>query len=402
MNPKKQNSIPPKKILLGITGSIALYKTIELLRLLQKENIELRVILTESAQSFITPLIFESLNIKVYTSLWQQGMDHILLAKWVDLFVIAPATANTMNKIANGIADNLLLNTVLATSAKIALVPAMNTWMYHAPATQRSLEILMKSPYMIWGPASGIQACGDTEEGRLLEPTIIKEHILKYFYKKKLANKKVIVTAGCTQENIDPVRFISNHSSGRMGFALARAASFLGAQTHLIAGPTELVTPLDVHREDILSSQDMQEKVNSLCCNDIDIFISCAAVSDYMPIQPSLKKIKKKSSSNSFLLELQYTPDILKSVSCNPHNRPKICIGFAAETHDFKKHAQLKLIEKKLDVIILNEISQKKGFYQDKNAVEIITPETSQILLLEKKETLAFKIYDFLFQQKII
>ncbi len=359
------------KIIIGITGSIAAYKSIDLAKLLINEGFEIEIILSKSAADFVSPLTLHSLFPgKVH--LWDEAlgkndeMIHISLAKAADLVLIAPASANMISKLVNAQANCLLSTICLATKAPILLAPAMNKAMWENEFVQANVK---KLKYII-GPASGIQACGDEGFGRMVEPVDIVEYIKAFNIKKILQGKKIVITAGPTIEAIDPVRFISNHSSGKMGYALAKAAQNMRAEVTLISGPSSLATPSMVKRVDVLSAEEMLQASLTYAKNS-DIFIGAAAVADYTPYVYIQEKIKK--TSEDLLLKLKYHPDIISIIK---KEFPKVfVIGFAAETNNFNEHGLKKLHDKNLDIIAINDVSGGKAFGQDHNELHIITKD---------------------------
>ena len=366
-----------KKIILAITGGIAVYKSAILLRLLIKQGAEVRVVMTESAKEFVTPLTFQALSGNVVRSeLFDQdaeaGMGHIELAQWADQIIIAPATANTIAKISCGMADNLLTTLCLATRAPLLIAPAMNQKMWHHPTTQENIKKLSaQSSIFLCGPAPGEQACGDTGFGRMEEPQTILESCLDYSYEDSqqsigLKGKTVLITAGPTIEDIDPVRYISNRSSGKMGYAIARAASDSGARVILVSGPVNIEAPQGVEIHQVRSAQKMHKKVFSLV-EQADIFIATAAVADYRPITKNHEKIKK--TNDRLNIEFVKNPDILSAVS-DSENKP-FCVGFAAETNQMKTYAIDKLKRKNLDMIVANQVGDDKGFEKDDNELSL-------------------------------
>ena len=362
-----------KQILIGISGGIAAYKAAELVRQLIKKGANVRVCMTASACEFITPLTLQALSGNpVHTDLLdldsEAAMGHIELARWADLIIIAPTTANFMAKLAHGHADDLLSTICLATQAPIHLAPAMNHIMWNNAATQANYQTLQNREYSIHGPAEGEQACGETGAGRMLEAQELTHLVIAEFTQNKpLAGKKILITAGPTREAIDPVRFISNRSSGKMGYAIAKAAKELGAEVILVSGPVALNAPTGVQRHLVESAKEMHQKTMALA-RDADIFIATAAVSDYSPANISTQKIKK--STDTLSLELHYNPDILFDVS---HRYPDLfTVGFAAETENLIKHAQAKLQRKKLNMIVANPVGKNKGFEKDTNQLEIL------------------------------
>lgn len=387
-------NIMSKKIVLGITGGIAAYKCAELTRRLTENGAQVKVVMTDSAQQFITPLTMQAVSGNpVSTSLLdpaaEAAMGHIEFAKWADLILIAPASANTIAKMAHGMADDLLTTLVLATPAKVAIAPAMNQQMYAHPATQQNLHKLSEYGVSIWGPASGEQACGDIGKGRMLEPNELVELCLMREDTPLLAGKTVTITAGPTREALDPVRFISNHSSGRMGFSLARAAKALGANVNLISGPVNLTTPSEVNRFDVESAQQMHDAAMELAVNS-DVFIGCAAVADYKATTTANNKIKKQG--DTMTIELSKNPDIIASVAALKVNRP-FTVGFAAETNDVANYAKGKLKNKNLDMICANDVSNSSiGFNSENNAMTLFWPEGERHLSLQSKQQISHLI----------
>lgn len=359
-----------RQILLGITGGIAAYKAAELVRRLRDRGADVRVVMTRAAQEFITPLTLQALSGNmVHTDLLdpaaEAAMGHIELARWADIVVIAPASADFIARLAHGHADDLLTTLCLATPARIALAPAMNQGMWRDAATQANVAQLHAHGRLIWGPAEGEQACGDIGPGRMLEPDALAELTAKAFSTRLLEGKRVLITAGPTREAIDPVRYISNHSSGKMGFALAQAAIDAGARVTLIAGPVALSTPAQATRVDVDSAQQMFDAVHARI-DECDIFIAAAAVADYRPEQAVDTKIKKQNPTMT--LTLVRNPDIVASVA---RLRPKpFTVGFAAETQQVKEYARHKLERKHLDMIIANDVAAPGiGFNSENNAV---------------------------------
>lgn len=358
-----------KRILLGVSGGIAAYKSADLVRRLAEQGCEVRVVMTAGAQEFVQPLTFQALSGNpVHTDLLdpkaEAAMGHIELARWADAIIIAPATADILSKLATGTADDLLSTLCLATTLPIAVTPAMNQQMWKSPATQDNIALLAKRDILIWGPASGEQACGEVGAGRMLEPTDIANRARALFTSGSLAGKRVLISAGPTQENIDPVRYITNHSSGKMGFALAQAAEEAGAIVTLVAGPVSQPTPARVKRMDVVSAQNMYEACHSVDC---DIFIATAAVADYKVTNIETHKIKKHD--DELVIHLSKNPDILASIAAKD-NAP-FCVGFAAETQNIEEYALGKLKNKKLNLICANQVhgDENKGFNADTNEV---------------------------------
>lgn len=381
-----------KRILLGVTGGIAAYKSADLVRRLRDVGAEVRVAMTPAAGEFVAPLTFQALSGNpVHGDLLdpaaEAAMGHIELARWADAVIIAPATADFIAKLANGFADNLLLATCLATAAPIALAPAMNQGMWSKASTASNIELLRERGFIILGPDAGSQACGDVGPGRMLEPLGIVGGLESLFSSEVLAGRKVVITAGPTREAIDPVRYISNHSSGKMGYALAAAAAAAGADTWLISGPTVLSTPDRVKRIAVTSAAEMLEATLA-AIEGCDLFIGSAAVADYRPKTVAEHKIKKNDQNDTMTLVLEKNPDIIATVASLPQ-RP-LTVGFAAETRDLEEHARRKLERKHLDVIIANDVSRTDiGFNSDDNQVLLVTAEGSEWLSLMNKNELA-------------
>lgn len=400
-------SLTNKNVLLGIGGGIAAYKSADLVRRLKERGFDVRVVMSQSAMEFITPLTLQALSgHPVASSLLdpaaEAAMGHIELARWADLVIIAPATANLLARINAGMADELITTTCLATEAPIALCPAMNQQMYRNVATQANLASLTARGFTLWGPASGSQACGEVGPGRMLEPLDIAELATQFFAvnntpePKPLLGQSVLITAGPTREAIDPVRYISNHSSGKMGFALAKAAAEMGATVTLVSGPVNLATPEGVTRIDVESAQNMLDAV----MDNVDkkhIFIGCAAVADYRISDVATCKIKK--SAEEMQLALVRNPDILATVASLP-NRPFV-VGFAAETHDVETYARDKLKRKNLNMIAANDVSVAGlGFNANANALRVFWPQGSQDLPATDKLTLARQLLSLIVKEK--
>lgn len=398
-----QQTLAQKRILLGISGGIAAYKSADLVRRLKERGAEVRVILTDAAQHFITPLTLQALSGNpVSTSLLdpaaEAAMGHIELAKWADIVLVAPASADVIARIAHGLANDLLTTCILATSAPVAVAPAMNQQMYKNIATQQNLATLKSYNFYIYGPGIGDQACGDTGAGRMLEPlelvSAVEEHVLA---EQKLNNIKITITAGPTREAIDPVRYISNHSSGKMGFALAATAAAMGAKVTLISGPVQLATPVGVKRIDVSSAQQMYEAALAQAVNS-DIFIGCAAVADYRVAQIADEKMKKQGNT-ALELKLVQNPDIIASVAALTQNRP-FTVGFAAETQNVLQYARDKLARKKLDLICANDVSGTElGFNSDHNAVTLVWQSGELALPAQAKASLAKAILQHIHSQ---
>ncbi len=363
-----------KTILLGIGGGIAAYKTPEIVRRLRERGAEVRVTMTAAATAFITPLTLQAISgHPVHTDLLdpqtEAGMGHIELARWAELILIAPATADLMARLAAGLADDLLTTTCLASRAPLYLAPAMNSVMWQAPATVANRALLLSRGVQLLGPADGYQACGEQGPGRMEAPEKLVQALENIFAPSLLAGKRVLVTAGPTREAVDPVRFLSNRSSGKMGYAIARAAAAVGAQVTLISGPVALPTPTGVVRIDVVKAKEMLEAVLARV-EDSDIFIACAAVADYRPVATPIHKIKKKDTQLTLVLER--TEDILATVAALP-KRPFL-VGFAAETNELERYALDKLTRKKLDMVAANWVGGEIGFDSEDNALQVYWP----------------------------
>ena len=366
-------SLSGKKIVLGVTGGIAAYKSPDLVRRLRELGAEVQVVMTAGARQFVTPLTFQAVSGReVRDALWdpagEAAMGHIELARWADLVLVAPATADFISRLAGGRADDLLTTLLLATQSKVALAPAMNRVMWSHPATQANVALLCDRGVTVLGPGVGEQACGETGEGRMLEPAELAAHAVALLGPRGvLQGCRLLITAGTTRERIDPVRFISNRSSGKMGFAVAAAAREAGAEVVLVAGPVALPTPVGVRRIDVESASDMLEAVQREIPGT-QVYISTAAVADYRPAKPADRKIKKTESALD--LDLERTVDILAAVAARP-DRPFV-VGFAAETNDVEMHARQKLAKKNLDLIAANEVGDDKVFEKDDNALMVL------------------------------
>lgn len=388
------SSLTNKQILLGVTGGIAAYKSAELVRRLRERGASVRVVMTEAAREFMTPLTFQALSgHPVHTDLLdpaaEAAMGHIELARWADLVLIAPASANFIARLAEGRGDDLLSTLCLATRAPLALAPAMNQGMWDNAATRENLDRLRQRQVLLLGPGEGSQACGETGPGRMLEPAALAEATAAQFETGALAGQRVVITAGPTRESIDPVRYLSNHSSGKMGYALARAAMEAGASVTLISGPTALPAPDRVNMIRVTSADEMYRECleHAPKC---DLFIGAAAVADYRPRAYQNQKIKKGSEGNDeqMTLELVKNPDIIAAVA-GLEERP-FTVGFAAESEQLEDYARRKLIQKNLDAIIANDISQEGlGFNSDDNAVILIDSWSATPLGPQSKQQLA-------------
>lgn len=388
------NNLKNKHILLGITGGIAAYKSADLVRRLIEQQAEVQVVMTEMATKFITPLTLEALSGKSVYVL-QDAMAHIELARWADMILIAPATANFLANLTYGHAHDLLSTLCLATAAPICVAPAMNQQMWHAAITQENCQKLQQRGITIFGPAIGSQACGDVGAGRMLEPIDLIEALQFFWQPTALKAKKVLITAGPTREHIDPVRFISNRSSGRMGYAIAEAASAAGADVTLISGPVSLSSSTEIKIIKINSAQDMYQAVMAEIKNT-DIFISTAAVADYRPIKQAEQKLKK--TADTLQINLERTPDILASVTKLAN--PPFTVGFAAETNNLVEYAQKKLVAKKLDMIAANQVGiEGLGFDSEDNALSIFWKDGGIELGRANKKILARQLIDVIIER---
>jgi len=391
-----------KKILLGISGGIAAYKCAELTRRLIERGAQVQVVMTKAAKEFITPLTMQAVSGRpVSDSLLdpaaEASMGHIELAKWADLVLLAPATADLIARMSAGMGNDLLTTLVLATDSPVAVSPAMNQQMYRNIATQENIATLARRGMHIWGPAAGEQACGDVGPGRMLEPMQLVHLCEQFFQPKLLEGKSILITAGPTREAIDPVRYITNHSSGKMGYALASAAAQMGAKVTLVSGPVSLNTPVGVERINVSSAQEMHEAVMTQA-NKHDAFISCAAVADYRPQTIASQKLKKTEDNDEMVINMVKNPDIVASVAAMTEKRP-FTVGFAAETNDVETYARGKLTKKNLDMICANDVSVAgQGFNSNDNAITLYWPEGELALALESKEALSFKILEKMHQ----
>jgi phosphopantothenoylcysteine decarboxylase/phosphopantothenate--cysteine ligase len=373
-----------KNILLGVTGGIAAYKSAELIRFFKRANANVRVVMTAAAQEFITPLTLQALSGNpVHLSLLdpeaEASMGHIELARWADIVVVAPATADIIAQFSTGSAQSLLPTLILATNAPVVLAPAMNQAMWLDQNTQRNISLLQQQGMLMVGPAQGEQACGDVGPGRMLEPADIANAVAQCFDSNILDGVTVVISAGPTREAIDPVRYISNHSSGKMGFAIANAAAEAGAITTIIAGPVNLTTPQNCRRIDVVSADDMHQTAMALI-EQCDIFIATAAVADYRPAIVAEQKIKK--NDDTMTIELTKNVDIVSAVAAQS-NKP-FTVGFAAETQDVERYAIGKMERKGLDMIIANDVANSEiGFNSDDNAVTIFSRNADSIAIAQ-------------------
>ena len=389
-----------KNILLGVTGGIAAYKIATLASMLKKQKANVKVIMTENATQFITPMTFETLTAnKVYTDTFDRNfefkVDHIELGKWADVFLIAPASADVIGKLANGIADDMLTTTALAMRCPIVVSPAMNTAMYENKIVKHNMMKLRTYGMEVILPASGYLACGDTGAGKMPEPEVLLEYIKKALYiEKDLAGKKVCVSAGPTREAIDPVRYISNNSTGKMGVEIAKMAAYRGAKVTLVIGPSDEFVPDFINRVDIKSAEDMYDEIMKISDSQ-DIIIKAAAVADYTPAKYSNEKIKKKD--NELSIELSRTKDILKEFGerKKENSKKQFLCGFSMETENMEENSKKKLKSKNVDMIVANNVKvEGAGFGTDTNVVTIYTKDKEIILDKLSKLEVAKKIFD--------
>ncbi|MCI6190202.1 MAG: bifunctional phosphopantothenoylcysteine decarboxylase/phosphopantothenate--cysteine ligase CoaBC [Clostridium sp.] len=393
-----------KCVVIGVTGGIAVYKALDIISALRKKNVDVRVIMTKHAMEFVNPITFQAISQNIVTTdmfeepkAWE--IQHISLAKRADVFLVAPATANIIGKVANGIADDMLSTTIMATKAKVIFAPAMNTNMYENPIVQENIKKLKNLGYEFIEPSSGRLACGDEGKGKLAPVQDIVDITMSNLYDKKdLVGKKVLVTAGPTRAEIDPVRFISNHSTGKMGYAIAEEARDRGADVTLISGPTNEEPPIGVNIIKVTTNSEMRDKVLSLYDNS-DIVIKSAAVADYKPKEYSNQKIKK--GEGSLVIELVRDNDILKELGDKKKNQ--ILVGFAAESQNVVENAKKKIEKKNLDYIVANDITSKDtGFASSDNKVIIITKEGEEFALEKmSKRKVARNLFDIILEKRI-
>jgi phosphopantothenoylcysteine decarboxylase/phosphopantothenate--cysteine ligase len=383
------SDIQGRRVLLGVTGSIAAYKSPDIVRRLKDQGAEVRVVLTSSAEKLVSPTVFQAVSGEpVRGDIWDEqaeaAMGHIELAKWADLILIAPATANLIAQLATGSAENLLTTICLASEAPVTLAPSMNQAMWRDAATQANCDVLRKRNVMFIGPDDGEQACGDVGPGRMTEPANIVSRLARGGESGPFEGLRIMVSAGPTREAIDPVRFVSNRSSGKMGFALAKAAADAGAEVTLIAGPVNLPTPPRVERIDVETTQQMCDEALARV-GDMDIYIGAAAISDYRPRQAAAQKIKK--SADTFTLEMIKSPDLLATVAALESG--PFTVGFAAETEKLEQHATDKLNRKKLNMIVANLVGENLCFDADDNEVIVLWQDGRQPLAKLSKQELA-------------
>lgn len=387
-----------KHIVLGVTGSIAAYKIASLASMLKKRGADVTVIMTENATNFINPITFETLTgnkclIDTFDRNFQYSVEHVSLAKQADIFLVAPASANVIARAAHGIADDMLTTTLLACECPKIIAPAMNTHMYVNPIVQDNIGILKHYGMEVITPATGYLACGDTGEGKMPEPEVLLEYIYKGLQPKDMKGINVLVTAGPTREKIDPVRYISNHSTGKMGYAIARAAMMRGAKVTLVTGKTELTPPVGVHTIDIVSAKDMADAVKG-CAHEQDIIIKAAAVADYRPKYVADQKVKKKDGDMS--IELERTEDILGFLGAHKREGQFLC-GFSMETEHMIENSRSKLERKNLDLIVANNLKQKgAGFGTDTNIVTLLSRDDTVELPLMSKEEVANELLNYI------
>lgn len=391
-----------RRILLGITGGIAAYKSAELTRLLKGAGADIRIVMTPAATEFITPLTLQALSghpvhLQLLDPEAEAGMGHIELAKWADMILVAPASADFMARFCAGMGDDLLTTLCLATEAPICLAPAMNQAMWRDPRTQDNVHQLTSQGIKLFGPGVGAQACGDTGPGRMLEPGELAELTAEQFQHGALAGKRVCITAGPTREPLDPVRYISNHSSGKMGYALAEAAADAGASVRLISGPVNLPAPARVEVTSVETAEEMlAASLDGI--DQCDLFIAAAAVADYRPVAVAEHKIKK-GSEEIMELRLVKNPDIVATVAGLQEHRP-YTVGFAAETRDVVGYARSKLARKQLDLIVANDVSNPEiGFNSDDNAVTLVSADHEISLPQTSKRQLARQLIEQIAQQ---
>jgi len=391
-----------KHIVLGVTGSIAAYKIASLASMLKKKWADVTVIMTQNATNFINPITFESLTgnkclVDTFDRNFQYSVEHVALAKLADVVMVAPASANVLAKAAHGLADDMLTTTLLACECPKIFAPAMNTRMYRNPIVQDNMRILQDYGMEVITPATGYLACGDTGEGKMPEPELLLEYIIRALQPKDMQGINVLVTAGATREKIDPVRYITNHSTGKMGYAIARAAMMRGAQVTLVTGKTELAPPMGVRTIDIVSAADMADAVKG-CAKEQDIIIKAAAVADYRPRYTADEKVKKKDGELS--LELERTEDILGFLGEHKQKGQFLC-GFSMETENMIENSRKKLEKKHLDLIVANNLKQAgAGFGTDTNIVTFLSKDHTRELPIMRKEEVADKLLDHIMQMR--
>lgn len=390
-----------KHIVLGVTGSIAAYKIASLASMLMKQHADVTVIMTKNATNFINPITFESLTgnkclVDTFDRNFEFQVEHVSLARQTDVFLTAPASANVIAKAAHGIADDMLTTTLLACTCPKIVAPAMNTRMYQNPVVQDNLEILKRYGMEVIDPANGYLACGDTGAGKMPDPEVLYEYIIKALTPKDMAGRKVLVTAGPTQERLDPVRYISNHSTGKMGYAIARRAMLRGAEVTLVSGKVNLQPPMGVRMVPVVSAADMAQAVKA-DAQAQDIIIKAAAVADYRPAVTADEKLKKKDDEMNLVLER--TEDILAWLGA--HRRPgQFLCGFSMETEHMLENSKAKLEKKKIDMIVANNLKQTgAGFGTDTNVVTLLTKEDTLTLPIMSKEEVADRLLTFIMKK---
>ncbi len=390
-----------KHIVLGVTGSIAAYKIASLASMLVKQKADVTVIMTQNATNFINPITFETLTgnkclVDTFDRNFQYSVEHVSLAKQADVFLIAPASANVIAKAAHGLADDMLTTTLLACTCPKIVAPAMNTRMFQNEIVQDNMKILKKYGMEVIHPASGYLACGDTGEGKMPEPEVLLEYIIKAVTPKDMAGKRVLVTAGPTQEKLDPVRYISNHSTGKMGYAIAKAAMLRGAEVTLVSGKVAITPPMGVEVVPIVSAADMAKAVKERA-QEQDIIIKAAAVADYRPVMVAEEKMKKKDGDMT--IPLERTEDILAYLGS--HRRPgQFLCGFSMETEHMLENSRAKLEKKNIDMIVANNLKQAgAGFGTDTNVVTLLTRADTRELPLMKKEEVADELLSYILGQ---
>lgn len=391
-----------KHVVLGVTGSIAAYKIAILASMLKKQKADVTVIMTQNATNFINPITFESLTgnkclVDTFDRNFQHSVEHVSLAKQTDVFLIAPASANVIAKAAHGIADDMLTTTLLACQCPKVIAPAMNTRMYLNPIVQDNMKILEHYGMKVITPATGYLACGDTGEGKMPEPELLMESIIEALTPKDMQGIKVLVTAGPTREKIDPVRYISNHSTGKMGYAIAKVAMMRGAEVTLVAGKTSLMPPMGVHTVEIESAADMAQAVKA-CAQEQDIIIKAAAVADYRPVHTADEKMKKMDADLSIALER--TEDILGFLGSHKREGQFLC-GFSMETENMIENSRKKLEKKNLDLIVANNLKEQgAGFGTDTNVVTLLSAKDTIQLPMMEKEEVADKLLTYIMEHR--
>lgn len=391
-----------KHIVLGVTGSIAAYKIASLASMLKKRKADVTVIMTPNAANFINPITFETLTgnkclMDTFDRDFQFNVEHVSLAKQTDVFMVAPASANVIARAAHGMADDMLTTTLLACQCPKIIAPAMNTRMYQNPIVQDNLRTLERYGMEVITPAEGYLACGDVGEGKMPEPELLLEYIIRALQPKDMRGIKVLVTAGPTREKIDPVRFISNHSTGKMGYAIAKMAMLRGADVTLVTGKTDLTPPMDVHTVNVVSAEDMAYAVKERA-GEQDIIIKAAAVADYRPKHTSDEKMKKKDSELS--IELERTEDILGFLGAHKREGQFLC-GFSMETENMLENSRAKLEKKNLDMIVANNLKEQgAGFGTDTNVVTLLTRKDMTELPLMSKEEVADRLLSYIMEYR--